>query len=143
MSATHLVDLYLFDIPHFEYFSPEAIAIALSTLTSLEDLHLGSQSPQSLPDRATLRPPPVTRFVLPVLTDFEFKGVSKYLEDLVICIDAPQLERLKITFFNRILFDTSQLIPFISRASALKAEKVHAIFMDCSARVGLSSRASD
>jgi hypothetical protein len=30
--------------------------------------------------------------VLPVLTDFEFRGCSEYLEDLVAKIDAPQTQ---------------------------------------------------
>ena len=144
LSATHLTKLSLCDIPHSGYISPEVMATALSALTSLRYLHLGFHSPLSLPDRASRRLPPQKRFVLPVLTEFFFEGVSEYLDDLVARIDAPRLKKLDISFFNQILFDTPQLVQFISRTSALKApEKAHVIFMESVAMVKLSSRASD
>ena len=144
LSATHLTSLYLSRIPHSGYFSPEAMAIALSTLTSLIDLHLEFKSPLSLPDRASRRLHPPTRMVFPVLTLFWFRGVSEYLDDLVVRIDAPLLEMLDIMFFNQILFDTPQLVQFISRTPALKApETAHVMFEDGGAWVRLSSRASD
>jgi hypothetical protein len=79
---------------------------ALSMLTRLHRLDLSFESPQSRPDWAGRRPPPPTRSVLPVLTRFVFKGVCDYLEDLVAHIDAPQLNRLEVTLFNQIVFDT-------------------------------------
>jgi hypothetical protein len=66
------------------------------------------------------RPPPLTRSVLSALTDFRFKGVSEYLEDLVARIDAPLLRELYITLFNQIVFDTPQFVQFISRTPELK-----------------------
>ena len=128
LSATHLTDLCLEKIPHLGYFSPEEIATALSASTSLEDLHIGFESPLSLPDRATRRPPPPTRLVLPALKNFMFKGVEEYLEDLVVRIDAPLLNELRITFFNQILFDTPRLVQFISRTSALKTPEKARVF---------------
>ena len=83
LSATHLVNLYLQFIPHSGYISPEGMVAALSTLTRLENLSLGFESPRSFPDRASRRPPPKTRSVLPILTRFSFKGVSEYLDELV------------------------------------------------------------
>ena len=143
LSSPHLTDLRLFDIPHSGYFLPEAMATALSTLTSLEDLRLGFRSPLSLPDRTSRRLPPPTRIVLPVLTTFWFRGVSEYLDDFVVRIDVPLLKTLAITFFNQILFDTPQLVQFIGRTPALKApEKARVIFRGGAARVELSSRAS-
>jgi len=50
-----------------------------------------------------------------------FKGVSEYLEDLMSGIDAPQLGELSITFFHQLIFDTPQLIQFISRIPTLGA----------------------
>ena len=50
LSATHLVTLYLFDIPHSGYISPEAMVTCLSTLTSLSSFSLVFQSPRSCPD---------------------------------------------------------------------------------------------
>jgi hypothetical protein len=45
MSATHLVNLWLTNIPHFGYISPEAMAATLSMLSSLEELTLQFRSP--------------------------------------------------------------------------------------------------
>ena len=144
LSATLLVNLFLHDIPHSGYFSPEAIATAISTLTTLRDLRLVFQSPLSRPDQTSRHPHPLKRFVLPALTFFWFKGVGEYLDDLVACIDAPLLKELLITFFNQILFDTPQLVKFISRTSALKApEKAHVIFKNGAATIHLSSRVSN
>ena len=144
LSATHLTYINLFGIPHSGYFSPEAMATALSTLTNLEVLGLGFKSPLSFPDRASRRLPPPTPIVVPVLTTFDFKGVGEYLDDLVVRIDAPLLKKSDITFFNQILFDTPQLVQFISRTPALKApETARVMFRDDAATVRLSSRASD
>jgi hypothetical protein len=118
LSATHLVGLYLYDIPHSGYFSPDAMAAALSTLTSLKYFFVRFKSRKSFPDLESRRLPLSTRSVLPVLTSFYFRGVCKYLEDLVTDIDAPQLNRLWITFFNDSPFSTPQipqLTQFVSR----------------------------
>ena len=144
LSATHLVTLRLCGIPHSGYFPPEALVTALSTLTSLEEFRLQFESPLSCPDRASRRQPPPTRFVLPVLTYLWFKGVGEYFEDLVSHIDAPQLNELFITFFNQILFNTPQLIEFISSTSKLKAlKKAHVIFEVDTVRVTFLSPTSE
>ena len=143
LSATHLVYLSLFDIPHSGYFSPEAMVTALSMLISLESLSLEFQSPRSRPDRRSQHSPPPIRFVLPVLTDFEFKGVSEYLDDLLARIDAPQLIKLYITFFNQIVFDTPQFVQFISRTPRLKVpQKARVTFEGGAASINLSSHTS-
>ena len=126
LSTTHLVTLELLNVPHSGYFSPDAMVAALSTLTDLEYFRLEFESPESCPDLETRRLPPSTRFVLPVLQYFLFKGVIEYFEDLVTDIDAPQLGHLRIIFFNDILFDTPQLIRFVSRSPISSAlEKAH------------------
>ena len=139
LSATRLVELRLYNIPHSGYISPDAMVAALSNLTSLEYLSLYFTSPESCPDLETRRPPPLTRSVLPTLKYFAFKGASEYLEDLLTDIDALQLNKLEITFFNDILLDTPQLIQFISRtpiSSALeKLENAHIALKDDNARV--------
>jgi hypothetical protein len=140
LSATHLVQLYLRNIPHSGYISPDAMLTVLSTLTSLDELILRFQSPRSRLDRATRHPPPPTRSVLSVLTYFLFKGDSEYLDELVAHIDTPRLHKLRITFFNQIIFDTPQLIRFICRTPALKPlQKAHVSFDGGAATVNLSS----
>ena len=144
LSATHLVGLYLWDIPHSEYISSEAMATVLSTLTSLESLHLQFRSPGSLSDQAIRHPPSPTRSSLPVLTEMSFRGVSEYLEHLVARINAPQLRKLDIAFFSQIRFDTLQLIRFISSTPKLKElENACVVFGDGHATVTLSSQTSD
>jgi hypothetical protein len=129
LSATHLVHLSLPNIPHSGYISPDVMLTVLSTLTCLEGLMLGFQSPRSRPDRATRPPPPSPRSALSVLTYFWFKGDSEYVDDLVAHIDTPQLHKLSITFFNQIIFDTPQLIRFVCRTPALKQiQEAHIFF---------------
>ncbi len=119
LSATHLVYLRLYDIPHSGYISPEAMAALLSVLSSLEELALLFRSPQSRPGWESRRPPPPKRSVIPALEYFVFEGVIEYLEDLVTYIDAPQLDNSLITFFDQINFDGPRLAQFISRTSIL------------------------
>jgi hypothetical protein len=86
LSATHLVDLTLVNIPHSGFISPEAIVTCLSSLTCLERLSLEFESSLPRPDLVLRRSPTPTCTVLPALTRFRFKGVGKYLEDLVAWI---------------------------------------------------------
>jgi hypothetical protein len=140
LSATHLVDLNLRGIPHSGYISPETMATTLSTLTRLESLILKFQCFRSRPDRASRRPPPPTRTVLLVLTDFCFKGASEYLDDLASQIDAPRLNNVTIEFFKQAVLDTPQFIQFISRTPAWEPlEKAQIIFSPDAAGVNLSS----
>ena len=141
LSATHLRHLLIGSIPYYGYFPPDAMVTALSSLTSLDYFELGFLSPESFPDRASRCPPWSTRSVLPVLTSFYFKGVGEYLEVLVAGIDAPKLSRLEITFFDDIIFETSKLIQFISRAPKLNALKKACInVFSYPASINLSSK---
>ena len=136
LSATHLVTLKLFDIPHSAYISPEAIVALISVLSGLESLSLGFQSPQSRPDRETRPPHPSKRSVIPALILLYFKGVVEYLEDLVTGIDTPQLYKLEIIFFNQIDFDTPRLAQFINRTPKLGKREAIVQFSNSLARIG-------
>jgi hypothetical protein len=120
LSTHDLVYLYLRDIPRSGYISPEAMVTCLSTLTGLEKLELGFRSPRSQADRASRRPPPLTRIALPAFTSLEFKGDSEYLEDIVSRLEAPLLRCTEITFFNQLIFDTPLLRHFISRTEIVR-----------------------
>ncbi|KAN0116305.1 hypothetical protein V8E52_006130 [Russula decolorans] len=138
LSATNLVSLWLSDIPHSGYISPEAMVALISALSSLGSLTLEFRSPQSRPDWESRRWPPSKRSVIPALHYFRFKGVIEYLEDLVTFIDAPQLKSLYITFFNQIDFDFPRLAQFINRAPTISTlNKAHVRFNDNFAYVGL------
>jgi len=145
LSATHLVELHLWDIPHSAYISPEMVT-CLSASTSLERLSLGFKSPQSRPDRESgpYTPPPSTRSVLPTLTGFWFKGVNEYLEDLLARIDAPRLYQLWIIFLNDIDFDTPEFIEFIGRTLTFEPpNEAHVAFNGTHAWFNLQPQASN
>jgi hypothetical protein len=64
-------------------------------------------------------------------SQFSFKGVSKYVEDFVAQIDTPQLDRLSITFFNQLVFDTPRLSQFISRIPKFQSpDEARIVFHD-------------
>ncbi len=118
LSATHLVRLSLYNIPHSGYISPGAMVALLSVLSSLQTLYFKFQSPQSRPDWVNRHPPPSKRSVIPALLSFVFEGVIEYLEDLVTFIDAPRLNYLVVDLFNQVDFDGPRLAQFISRTPA-------------------------
>jgi hypothetical protein len=140
LTATHLVHLRLFNIPHSGYISPEEVVSLISTLSNLETLFLGFRSPQSRPDQGSRRPPPSKRSVILALTHFNFKGVIEYLEDLVTFIDTPQIESLYITFFNQIDFDTPRLAQFINRSPKLRKREAQVEFDDSGANIAFPPR---
>ena len=144
LSATHLVNLNLFNIPHSGYISPKAMATCLSVLSSLEQLILEFRSPQSRPHRETRSLPPPKRSILPTLRRLQFRGVTEYLEELVIHIDTPQIDRMHITFFNQIDFDCPRLAQFINRTPELCAfDEALVQFDDDTAGVTLRCRTSE
>ena len=144
VSATHLVNLDLYEIPRSGYIPPEVMATSLSALTSLELLFLHFRYPRPLPAPGSRHPPPLARSILPSLTKIKFKGTSEYLEEILARIDAPRLDELCITFFNQIIFDTPQLFQFISRRPTLRApEKGHIEFSSEDIIVNFPSRTSD
>jgi hypothetical protein len=140
LSATRLIHLDLWRIPHSGYISPQAMVTCLSALTSLKSLAIKFESPQSRPDRRSRRSPPQGRILLPVLTDLHFKGVGEYLDELVACINTPLLDNLEITFFHQLSFDTPHLTQFISRTLGPKfktRKEARLAFSKCEVRVTL------
>jgi F-box-like len=142
LSATHLVKLELSSIPSSGYIRPEVMATSLSALSSLESLFLHFLYPRPRP--ALERRRPLTRSILPSLTKIRFHGASEYLEEILARIDAPRVDRLDITFFNQITFDTPQLFQFITRRPTLRTpENGYFSFDRWSATVKFQSQASD
>ncbi|KAH9974484.1 hypothetical protein BGW80DRAFT_182649 [Lactifluus volemus] len=129
LSCNDLVNLSLLKIPQNGYISPEAMATCVSALISLTNLSIDFESPASRPDTTTRHPPPLTRAVLPALTDFNFCGVSEYLEDFMAQIDAPLLHTTQIRFFNQLVSDIQQLRRFIGHAPALMLGDTASIFI--------------
>ena len=58
--------------------------------------------------------------VLPSLFILDFKGDSKYLEDMLSQMDAPLYVHIKINFFNQLVFDTPLLWNLVKRAETFK-----------------------
>jgi hypothetical protein len=90
------------------------MATCLATLPKLEEIYIGFQSSQSRPDHRS--PPPLTRSVVPALTEFRFQRVSDYLEELVARIDAPLLGQLNVTYLTEIISGIPRLYEFITRS---------------------------
>jgi hypothetical protein len=132
LCSTHnLVELSLRRVPHFGYIPPETMVACLSRLTSLKELDLSFESPESCPDKESKPSTPPTRTPLPALTDLCFDGASDYLEDFVARIDAPLLNSMAIEFFYQVTFDTSQLAQFISRVPYFWArDEARVLFSD-------------
>jgi hypothetical protein len=121
LSTSDLVHLYLRWMPITGYISPEAIVTGLSALTRLETLSIVFQRPALCHDFIILHSPPQTLAVLPSLTDFEFRGISGYLGDLVTQIDAPQLQRVILELFDQLNFQFEQLPRFICFSGMLRS----------------------
>ena len=117
-STSHLVSLNLFWIGPSGYISPERMVACLGALPRLETFTIRFRqfAPSFRPD--TIRPSPVTRPVLPALTDFEFTGQCEYLEVLVAQIDSsPRLERVSIIYRSSLLdWQAMQLSEFVDRS---------------------------
>ncbi|KAI0295425.1 hypothetical protein B0F90DRAFT_1919333 [Multifurca ochricompacta] len=118
LSTKDLVLLQLMMIPSSGYFSPESLVTSLSGMTQLKTLYIEFASPSSRPNRRSV--PPLRRAVLSTLTQFTFRGISEYLEDVVAGIDAPALGYFNVKLFNQLMFDVPQLHQFISRAEKLR-----------------------
>ena len=92
------------------------MATGLTALTRLETLHIGFAPPE----QSRRRSDPPMRVALSVLTNFEFEGRTKYLEDFVAQIDAPRLIRV-CTGLSWVDFITvPQLSLFVGRAENLR-----------------------
>ena len=143
LSATHLIYLNLTNVPHSGYISPKVMVALLSASSSLKSFQLRFRSPQSSPDWESRSLPPPKRSILPALDEFRFKGVTEYLEELVTGIDTPQLNQMRITFFNQIDFDCPRLTQFINSTPTLRTvDEAHVQFNRWTASVRLRYRSS-
>jgi hypothetical protein len=90
----------------------------LLALPNLKSFTIRFASPESRP--LQMSPPPLTRAVLPSLTNFEFYGASEYLVDFIARIDTPLLDRLHMTFFSDVVFDILRLYKFLDHGDRRK-----------------------
>jgi F-box-like len=114
LSTSDLTSLRLLNIPSSGYISPVTMATSLSALPKLETLIIDFKSSTPHPERRNRPVPPPTRFILPALTELQFRGVSEYVEVLAAQIDAPLLDRITFKFFIQpeLVFDIPQTVQF-------------------------------
>ena len=91
------------------------MVVGWAALPRLKTFIIEFRSATPRPD--LLHPPPVSRTILPALTNFTFVGASEYLEDLAARIDVHQLHFFKIRFLNQLVdFQVAHLSRFIHRS---------------------------
>ena len=115
--CTGLVDLQLHQIG---YFSPDALATALSKMTHLQLLSLHFLS-FTLPRNYHGLPESSERVVLLSLTCFKYRGTSNYLDGFLARIDAPRLRDIDIRFFSQPKMVAFHLARFINRIETQKS----------------------
>ena len=126
LSATDLVHLSVEDTPHAKIISLEVFVTALTVLVNLRSLYIGCGLPLSCLVRGSRPSLQQTRTILPALTCFKFMGSSECSEDLMARIDAPLLDLIWITFYDRRVSDFPQLAQFMRRTTRLKVlDEVH------------------
>jgi hypothetical protein len=102
-STSDLTSLHLDNIPDSGYIRPDKMARCLTALPKLKSLSIIFDPSQRHFDRPHSQQrnrlvSSQTRSVLPALIFLEFSGAMEYLEVLATQIDAPLLNRFKITF---------------------------------------------
>jgi hypothetical protein len=114
-STKNLIKLNLYKVPPTGYISPDVLVACLAELPSLDTLRLEFQS--ATVRHGQIHPPPITRTILPALTQFHFTAANEYLEDLVAHIDCPELEWIDVSYFYPLVdFQVTQLAKFIRRS---------------------------
>ena len=111
-SSRHLVDIQLHDISNGRYLSPKALAKTLSGMDQLRSLSLRFRSATN---HITIPPRSGKRVILPALTHLRFRGITKYLEDLLSRVNAPHLGDIDIAFLDGPIIGLSSLPIFIPR----------------------------
>ncbi|KAH9042824.1 hypothetical protein EDB84DRAFT_897053 [Lactarius hengduanensis] len=136
--SKYLVDIRLHGITHNEFLSPTALADALSGMAQLQSLSLHFVSTANRftqPLGHAYR-----RHILPSLTHFDFRGSSRYLEDLLSRADAPRLGDIEITLLDEPTIGVSS-----SRQFQMEMQKSHRqadiLFSENSVSVSLSQPA--
>ena len=114
-STSDLLHLQLRIIPEDGFISPEAMVTCLGALTKLEVFHV--EYPD-VPHLDQLFVPPITRTLLPSLTNIVLIATSEYLVEFFSRIDCPQLKDTCISYTDLPFdFQISQFFDFIDRSN--------------------------
>ncbi|KAH9020974.1 hypothetical protein EDB84DRAFT_1441629 [Lactarius hengduanensis] len=118
LSTRDLVSLRLEDFPPpWGRISPEEIVGGLAGLTRLRTLSIRFTFPY---ERWGSPMDPQPCAVLPALTEFEFRGGSKYLDELMVQIDTPRVEDVRIEY-SGLDVRAPQFSEFIKRSQFRRA----------------------
>ena len=131
-SAVGLVTLSLVMVQPSTYFHPNFLLQWTSLMPQLETLTIYFNYSVSNHDleRQLADTPIVAPVTLPNLRYFVFHGVSAYLETLVHRVTMPRLEKLKIEFFNQLMFFVPRLLQLMNQAKNLRFHSAILDFLD-------------
>ena len=138
----NLATLNLFRIPSSAYFHPNALLQRLTLMPQLEGLWIGFNFTRDV-ERQLSRTPIMTRVTLPNLRWLGFRGTSAYLEALLPWVTTPLVEKLRIYFFNRMVYSIPQLSQFISAARNFQVKTATLYFNEDYVRVMTFPRIGD
>lgn len=136
-SAINLIDLHLCGLS--AHVLPETMVSSLAVMTRLELLCIEFGFPI---DFDQVPPTSPTRVVLPALTQFQYRGLSNYMEDFVSRIDCPRLKSIIVLYMDELasIFPFQvpeelplrlfQLIQFIDRTETLKLAPFRHAYVD-------------
>ena len=130
----NLVTLFLAKIPLSAYFHPNVLLQRLSLMPQLEVLWIGFNHGRDV-EKQLLRTPIVTRVILPNLRWLGFHGSSAYLELLLTWVTAPLAEKLRIHFFNRMIYSIPHFRQFMSAARNFQVKTAALYFNENHLRV--------
>ena len=137
-SSRDLIDLQLHEVLNSWLLSPEALTDALSGMAQLQYLSL-----HFLPttDHVGVTLSSRKRVVLPALTRLGFRGLTKYLGDLVSGINAPRLGDIEVTFSDEFISgpSLSQLTEFIDLTEMHKLHR-HAHIISSNRAISIALR---
>ena len=118
---------------------PNDLLQALSVLPQLHSLAISFSSP--IPnrdiDRHMLRTPNITHTTLPNIRQFNFSGVSAYLEAILSHMNAPLLEKFNVSFFNQLSFSVPHFGHFLAITENLRSSRVNFVFSHKAVTVGM------
>ncbi|KAH9168464.1 hypothetical protein EDB89DRAFT_2231821 [Lactarius sanguifluus] len=126
LSTRDLVSLRLENFPPWGHTSPEEIVGGLTGLTRLRTLSIRFAIPYERMKKRSMHPRSCA--VLPALTEFEFRGGSKYLDELMAQIDTPRVEDVVIEY-SELDVQAPQFSEFI-KLSQFKRARVDFCYSD-------------
>ena len=133
-TMANLTTLFLFKIPSSAYFHPNVLLQRLSLMPQLEELWIGFYFSRDV-ERQLSRTSIMTRVTLLNLRWLGFTGSNAYLEALLPWVTNPLLEKLRIYFFNRMIYSIPHLREFMKTARNFQVKTATFRFLEDCLRV--------